>query len=220
LGIALFEDLSIVWYRVKWNSSNFSGATRDALWSAPPSPWSGGPLYDASCAYGDFIADFAERAEAERRHVGRGECWDLANDALKHVGELATSLSMDKPMPCIGKTHGHLIYWAKAGPSAVGTWRGGDIAVRRGDIVQWLRVKIKPLGQPFVTMTLGEPDHTAIIVADSALSGLPDQTEGDGGLRTLRTNGLGSIEVVEQSVRELPTRRTYDMSQFLEGEVN
>lgn len=93
--------------------------------------------------------------------------------------------------------------------------------MRRGDIVQWLSVKIKLVGQPLMTMTLGEPDHTAIVVADAPISslGAPGGGEWDGGLRPLHSSAIGALEVIEQSVRELPTRRTYDMGQFQSGQV-
>jgi hypothetical protein len=123
-----------------------------------------------------------------------------------------------KPMPCIGRTHGHLLFSATAGRP--GTWRGGENAIRRGDVVQWLSAKVRPLGQPHVTMTLGEPDHTAIVVSDAAVAGLENGYESDGGLQVLDAACIGPLEVVEQSVREIPTRRTYDMSQFLGGQVS
>lgn len=182
-------------------------------WAAPPSPWDGSELYAASLAYGDLLAEFAEAAERDRRHVGRGECWDLANEGLQ---SLAAQTS-PAPMKCIGRTHGHLIYSAKAGQ--VGVWRGGENAIRRGDVVQWLTTKIKLVGQPNVTMTLGEPDHTAIVVSDAAVTGV-DGPPGEDGLRELDSSCIGPLEVVEQSVKELPTRRTYDMSQFTAGQVS
>lgn len=215
-GIALFEDLSITWYHLTWNDPR--SVRREVRWSAPPSPWGGSELYVASSTYGDLVAEFAERAEASRTHVGRGECWDLANDGLREVGELAESSGgFAKPMPCVGRTHGHLLFSATAGQT--GVWRGGENAIRRGDIVQWLSVKIKLVGQPNVTMTLGQPDHTAIVVADTAVSGIPEE-EGVDGLRLLDASCIGPLEVVEQSARELPTRRTYDMSQFMSGQVS
>ena len=121
-------------------------------------------------------------------------------------------------MPSIGRTHGHLLFSATAG--SPGTWRGGETAIRRGDVVQWLSAKIKPVGQPHVTMTLGEPDHTAIVVSDVAVAGLENGYESDNALQALNAAFIGPLEVVEQSVREVPTRRTYDMSQFLSGQVS
>ena len=84
-----------------------------------------------------------------------------------------------------------LIFTAIAGK--MGTWRGGENAIRRGDVVQWLKVKIKPLGQPHVTVTLGEPDHTAIVVSDTAVAGLEDIPETDDGLRALDAACIGSL---------------------------
>ena len=216
-GIALFEDLSITWYHLTWTGDPRT-VKREARWSNPPDPWNGADLYAASMMYGDLLAEFAEDAERSRQWIGRGECWDLANEGLKSVGERIEQSGGPKPMPCIGRTHGHLIFTAIAGKT--GTWRGGENAIRRGDVVQWLKVKIKPLGQPHVTVTLGEPDHTAIVVSDTAVAGLEDIPETDDGLRALDAACIGSLEVIEQSVRELPTRRTYDMSQFASGQVS
>lgn len=211
-GIVLFEDLSLCWYHLTWTEPR--SAKREVFWSMPPSPWSGADLYTASMAYGDLLAEFAEQAERSRRHVGRGECWDLANDGLKSV---ADQVGEPKPMASIGRTHGHLLFTARAGQP--GTWRGGENAVRRGDVIQWLTAKIKLVGQPNVTMTLGEPDHTAVVISDTAVSGLDDGDGGPDGLRQLDASCIGPLEVIEQSVKELPTRRTYDMSQFTSGQV-
>ena len=215
-GIALFEDLSISWYHLTWTDPRT--VKREARWSSPPTPWNGADLYAASMMYGDLLAEFAEAAERSRQWIGRGECWDLANEGLKSVGERIEQSGGPKPMPCIGRTHGHLLFTAVA--RKPGTWRGGENAIRRGDIVQWLSAKVKPVGQPHVTMTLGEPDHTAIVVTDTAVAGLENGGESEDGLQALDAACIGSLEVVEQSVREIPTRRTYDMSQFLSGQVS
>jgi len=191
---------------------------REAKWSDPPPPWSGADLYAASMMYGDLLAEFAEEAERARQWVGRGECWDLANEGLKSIGERIEQSGGPKPMPCIGRTHGHLLFNATAGKP--GIWRGSETAIRRGDVVQWLSAKIKPVGQPHVKMTLGEPDHTAIVVSDAAVDELESGYRApDGLLRELHAGSIGPLEVIEQSVREVPTRRTYDMKEFLSGQV-
>lgn len=215
-GVVLFEDLSIAWYHLTWQSSTPQQAIREAAWAPCPEPWIADDLQTSSAMYGDLVATFAERAMHERRHVGRGECWDLANEALKEIAITQQNV-LPKVMPCIAHTHGHLIFSATAGN--MGVWRGGDDAVRRGDIVQWLSVKIKLVGQPNVTMTLGLPDHTAIVVADSPISSLVADANTDEDGQALHPSAIGGLQVVEQSARELPTQRTYDMGQFLSGKV-
>lgn len=98
----------------------------------------------------------------------------------------------------------------------IGRWRGGDDRIRRGDIAEWRRVKIGIKGAPPGSFyTLGDPDHTAVIVSDSIPSSAT--TPKDGG--NLRPSDLGVIAVVEQSLGQPPERREYDLSHFKEGEM-
>ena len=201
---------------LSWQMSAPNDCTREAAWVPTPEPWIAEDLRIASQMYGDLVASFAERAMGQRRHVGRGECWDLANEALREIANTQQGV-LPKVMPPIAHSHGHLIFTCVGGQT--GTWKGGDDTVRRGDIVQWLNVKIKVVGQPHVTMTLGVPDHTAIIVSDSHISSLTVDSNTDEKGQPLHPSAIGSLDVIEQSVRELPTRRVYDMRQFLSGEV-
>ncbi|KAF9517558.1 hypothetical protein BS47DRAFT_1290933 [Hydnum rufescens UP504] len=215
-GVVVFEDLSIGWYHLSWHVSAPNNCTREAAWAPPPPPWIGDDLRTASEMYGDLVASFAERAMHQRRHVGRGECWDLANESLREIANTQQGV-LPKVMPCIAHTHGHLIFTGVAGQ--MGTWKGGDDTVRRGDIVQWLNVKIKLVGQPLATMTLGNPDHTAIVVSDSYIPSLTAGSNASEEGQALHPSAIGSLDVIEQSVHELPSRRVYDMRQFLSGEV-
>jgi hypothetical protein len=91
-----------------------------------------------------------------------------------------------------------------------GRWRGGDNRIRRGDIVEWRKVRI---GLPGGFATLGDPDHTAIIIADA----VPRRSPSDGEL--MSPADFGSITVVEQSQGKLPERTDYDLKCLQEGEM-
>ena len=151
------------------------------------------------------MAAFAERAVASGRPVDRGECWDVANAALKNI--VATRPDLPAPIPSIARTHGHLIFEARPGN---GRWRGGDTQIRRGDVAEWRRAK---LGDRFSYSTLGDPDHTQVIVADA----IPTRVPIDGG--SITPAELGAIEVVEQSQGHAPSRRRYDLTTMTEGEL-
>jgi len=170
-------------------------------------------LVDAHETYGETIAAFAESFAGTGEFCSRGECWDLAHEALKYFDAYDY---VPKPVPSLSRTHGHLIFEGKAmgKGNMVGRWRGGDDRVRRGDIVEWRRVKINTVGaSPYSWATLGDPDHTAIIVRDSQ----PTRQPTDG--KPLSPAELVSLEVVEQSVSSPPERKDYDMNAFEEGEV-
>ena len=161
VGICLFGDCSIAWWKLGWSASEEkrgqldpSRMTREGRYRPIPAPWDGERLYAASEMYGPLLVAFVNRAVASRRPVARGECWDVAAEALNSV---ATSLP--KPFPSIGRTHGQLIFYGKAGGRNEGVWRGGDAYVRPGDIVEWRTVRIREVGmQAGSYSTLGDPE--------------------------------------------------------------
>ncbi|KZT58073.1 hypothetical protein CALCODRAFT_259471 [Calocera cornea HHB12733] len=217
IGYVLFADLSVLWYRVQWNSQRHdpNSVQREAMYRPPPEPWSSDLLRWANELYGEELVAFAENSEAAGQPIGRGECWDLAHSGLQSILTNPATAHFPKPVQSISRTHGHLFF---AGSGAanynaqVGRWRGGDDRVRRGDIVEWNRVKIQTTDGG--RMTLGDPEHTAIIVA------VPDEpipSAADGA--DVKPYELGWLEVVEQSKAHPPMRRRYDMSKFSEGKV-
>jgi len=170
-------------------------------------------LVEAHELYGDTIAGFAEIFVGSGEFCARGECWDLAHEALQYFKDFDY---VPKPVPSVSRTHGHLIFEGKAMGSGTtgGRWRGGDDRVRRGDIVEWRKVKIRVVGAlPGSWSTLGNPDHTAVIVRDSQ----PSRTPVDG--QPMSPVDLGSLEVVEQSLGLLPERKEYDLGAFEKGEM-
>jgi len=171
---------------------------------------SGPALLEAHETYGETIAGFAESYEGTGEYCLRGECWDLASEALKYFDQFDY---VAKPVPSTSCTHGHLIFSGKATSrlNQIGKWRGGDDRVRRGDIVQWRRAKVTFDHRGHAT--LGDPDHTAVIVADST----PSEALSDG--MSVKPGVVGVLEVVEQSVGSPPKRERYDLSQMTEGEI-
>ncbi|KZV65889.1 hypothetical protein PENSPDRAFT_744907 [Peniophora sp. CONT] len=204
----VFADMSVCYYRVTYpsgpHSPNDSRVRREAWYTLRPPSLPGGPLVAAHSAYGEIIASFAESYAGTGQYVSRGECWDLAHDAL----ETAKARYPDQaPVPSISRCHGHLIYCGRPGE---GRWRGGDGCVRRGDIVEWRTVRIE---SGYGWAVLGDPDHTAIIVQDCT----PAVPVTDGS--ALAPADLGSLTVVEQSVGSPPKLETYTLSGMTQGEI-
>uniref|UniRef100_A0A8H7XM18 BBC1/AIM3 cysteine proteinase-fold domain-containing protein n=1 Tax=Psilocybe cubensis TaxID=181762 RepID=A0A8H7XM18_PSICU len=216
IGI-FFSDLSIFWGSITYDTSNTDpnrGTTRHATYLPQPKPLGRDALIEAHEVYGETVALFAESFVGTGEYCARGECWDLANEALKYF---AAYDYIPKPVPSISRTHGHLIFAGRAsndGRQMAGKWRGGDDRVRRGDITEWRRVRIgMGRSSPGGFFTLGDPDHTAVVVCDA----VPASTPKDGG--DLSPADLGVIVVVEQSVGQPPKRAEYDLGCFQEGEM-
>ena len=217
-GIA-FSDLSICWCTVDFSTAraadpnNLSLVKRSAKYLDRPQPMDKAALMEAHETYGETIAAFAESFLGTGEFCARGECWDLADQALKYFDDFDY---VPKPVPSLSRTHGHLIFEGKASGKGnmVGRWRGGDDRVRRGDIVEWRKVKINFVGARANSWAiLGDPDHTAIIVRDSQ----PSRAPADG--QDLSPADLGSLEVVEQSAGSPPDRKVYDLAAFEQGEM-
>lgn len=149
-GFALFGDTSTCWWRVSWDVNRPAVAQTEARYRPIPQPFDGEQLYADSERYGPKLCAFAENAVASGRPIGRGECWDVAAEGLKSVG--------DGVWQSVGRTHGHLLYYAKAGGDP-GLWKGGDAYVRSGDVVEWRTVRITEVGAPQGSYSmLGDPD--------------------------------------------------------------
>ncbi|CAA7262125.1 unnamed protein product [Cyclocybe aegerita] len=213
----IFSDLSIFWGTVDFTTTNpedQSQVKRSAIYLPPPKALDRQELLDAHETYGETIALYAESFLGSGQCCARGECWDLANEGLKYF---AAYDYIPKTVPSISRTHGHLIFEGRAsngGRQMEGQWRGGDDRVRRGDIAEWRQVRIGMGGvHRGGFYTLGDPDHTAVIVSDA----VPSSTPRDGA--SLSPASLGILTVVEQSLGKPPERREYDLSCFEEGEM-
>ncbi|TKA55512.1 hypothetical protein B0A53_02688 [Rhodotorula sp. CCFEE 5036] len=238
VGCFLFGDASIAWIRISWNATaEARGPTallrggqvqREGRYRPRPRiehDWDAERLYRASETYGPRIVRFAQDALARGVPVARGECWDLANEALAACEAESVGGASNKPFPSIARTHGALLYYARAGTGeVVGTWTGGDVYVRPGDIVEWRSVTIREVGMaPGSYSTLGDPEHTAIIVAAGAPLTLPRFDPSGRQPPFLDTayplSSLVSLTVVEQSRGYAPSEKTYDLAAMSKGEV-
>jgi len=203
-GVVLFSDLSMCWYSVTYGKGS---VTRWARFRPCPEPMSGAALRRATETHGTAVAAFAERAAASGRPVARGECWDVAHEALRHAGSLVGP--RDAPILSTSRTHGHLLFCGKPG---VGRWRGGDDRLRAGDIVEWRSVRIGT-AQYGGFAILGQPDHTAVLVEDT----IPRGAVGDG--QSVKPADVGVLTVVEQTAGRAPKRESYDLAKLQQGEV-
>ncbi|GAA5920468.1 hypothetical protein JCM1841_003496 [Sporobolomyces salmonicolor] len=226
LGVALSGDASIAWWRLTWTGSAEARGTaqdevqREARYRPVPAPADGAALHAAHELYGPRLARFAREAVARGAPVGRGECWDLAHEALEAIKSEGGGRSW-APFPSVGRTHGRRLFYAKAaqGGETYGRWEGGDPYVREGDIVEWRKVRISEEGAPSGSWSLlGDPDHTAIVLAASPPRSLPSLSAGlvD---PAYPLAALGALTVVEQSLGQVPQTRTYDLGAMSEGEV-
>ncbi|OCH88502.1 hypothetical protein OBBRIDRAFT_734332 [Obba rivulosa] len=210
----LFSDLSMCWFSVQFPSSptdpnDLARIKRSAQFLPRPGPLDVDTLVAAHETYGEAVAASAEEFVRTRTVCDRGECWDLASFALRQFEQWP---QIPRPVPSISRTHGHLIFEGRAtGRGQSGRWRGGDNMVRRGDIVEWRSVRLTMGGGAFAI--LGNPDHTAVIVADT----VPRVSVADG--QSVKPAEIGTLEVVEQSAGKLPARASYDLSGLEEGEV-
>jgi hypothetical protein len=212
------RDLSICWCTVAFQttgSSDPNRVRRSARYLPCPKPLDRQTLIEAHETYGETVASFAEGYVESGQYCARGECWDLASQALQCFEQFDY---VPKPIPSLSHTHGHLIAWFRVEDGQrAGRWRGGDDRVRRGDIVQWRSVKIvvRLPGGGIMTGMLGAPDHTSIVVRDT----IPLKNPMDG--ESLLPEELGSLDVVEQSVStsQLPKREQYDLGGLDTGEI-
>ncbi|PPQ69580.1 hypothetical protein CVT24_001380, partial [Panaeolus cyanescens] len=220
-----FPDLSIFWGTVEYTTpvtvqdlNNPNKVKRSARFLPPPEPLGRAELVEAHETYGETIALFAESFVGTGQYCARGECWDLANEALKYFAQYDY---VPKPVPSTNRTHGHLIYYGRAsnkGASMEGRWRGGDDRIRRGDIIEWRLAKVGMKGaMAGGHCILGAPDHTAVIV-EGAVPSPSNGAEIEDGM-PLKPCEMGTIVVVEQSVGSPPVRREYALDLMEEGEV-
>ncbi|GJN90268.1 hypothetical protein Rhopal_003269-T1 [Rhodotorula paludigena] len=242
VGCALFGDASTAWWRLSWDAASEQRGTahadvaREARYRPAPDlagpEWTAERLYAASERYGVRVARFAEEARKGGVPVARGECWDVASEALKAVeaDEAARGpRAARRPLLSVGRTHGALLYYANAGAEGkrdadgrvVGTWKGGDVYVRPGDVVEWRQVRISEVGaRQGAYMMLGDPDHTAVVTSVSPPHATPSIASSAPYLdAAYPLASLNAITVVEQSLGYAPTSRTYDLGSMSAGEL-
>lgn len=133
------------------------------------------------------------------QQVGNGECWTLANEALKAVAAECVARREEPCMPSQGVIHGGLIY-SNLPPKPVDPPGGVEAAgVARGDIVQLLSAHFKSkdgLRQSWA----GMPDHTAVVIGVER-----------GGILNVLEQNTGGVKKVGKG--------RYDFSEMVKGEV-
>lgn len=223
VGAILFGDLSSLWYKISYSPSNPADSMQcKVAYAEPPRPWLDSSLLQSSAAsYGELVARACEAWEGQV--VGDGECWTLANEAIKQCNESQGWGEDSKMLQTVERTHGHLMYYAEAGKG--GLWRGGDVGcVRRGDVLEWDEyAQCKQLSPvKGATVNYGNqakacPEHTAVVISAPAPSSQrqPDPS----GETALRPEEIGWVEVLDQSAGVVVTRSTLDLSQLMRGKL-
>lgn len=207
----LFSDLSQLWSSIIFNTERpFPPQEVQVKYRLTPSVKNTNQLISASETYSHHLLQYLEGVEHHQRHVGRGECWDLANEALKTIPSLAPHLPL--PLTSINRTHGWLLYHGEANGvgNGVGHWLPESMdEIRPGDVIEWKLVSCNTIN-PTLMCKLGDPEHTAMIL-DVQSSNITN--------RFIPPSQLGHITVLEQSLKQLPIRRTYDLSTMSAGSV-
>ncbi|KAI9737719.1 MAG: hypothetical protein M1818_005723 [Claussenomyces sp. TS43310] len=191
-------DLSTTKIHLTWDSAN-PGMTVKAEQKHFPSPrkLSLRELEDYREQYSHRVARWCEAKMGQQ--VGNGECWTLADEALKAVAAEERAQGLEPCMSSQGLVHGSVLYsYLPPKPSEP---RGGvDAAgVARGDIAQFLTAHFKRkdgMGESWA----GAPDHTAVIT----------HVEKGGVLRVVESNSGGVKRVKEGR---------YDFSELVKGEI-
>ncbi|CAL3964758.1 hypothetical protein PZA11_002313 [Diplocarpon coronariae] len=194
-----FPDLSSSKIRLTWDGSN-PGYTVKAEQRHFPAPrvLSRGELEDYRQRYSESVATWCESQMGQQ--VGNGECWTLADEALKAVAQTCTPSGQEPCMPSQSLVHGHVLYTYCPAKSALPDPPGGILAagVARGDIVQILKARFESANGSWATA--GDPDHTAVVTG----------VEPSGVLRVVQQN-VGNVKKVMEG--------KYDMSEMTTGEV-
>lgn len=148
--------------------------------------------------YSESIASWSESQMG--RKVGNGECWTLANEALKAIAEECKSRNQEPCMASQMLIHGHILYTYIPLESRKPVPAGGilEAGVARGDIIQILKARFELRNGGW--QTAGEPDHTAVVTG---------------------IDRDGTVQVVQQNVggKKIVMRGSYDMAEMVSGEV-
>lgn len=211
LGVLQFDDLSTLWYKISFNTTNPTSFDCKAAYVDVPQPWTEathpGLLLASSQGYGELVARQVESWSGTV--VGDGECWTLAHEALRAVNASQGYTQDLKLFESVGRTHGHLIYRCVPGG---GAWRGGDQGhIRRGDVLEWEHSQCK-LADGRTTATMGNPaagmpDHTAVVV----------DVDIDESRPVTDPARFRSITVLEQSAGQAVHRTSLAVGQLISG---
>jgi hypothetical protein len=147
----------------------------------------------------DAVASWSESKLGTQ--VGNGECWTLANEALKAVAASCPSRDVEPCMSSQSLVHGYEIYSFVPASSPQQRPPGGvlEAGVARGDVIQILKGVFKSK-DGMRTQYAGDPDHTAVVTS----------VERDGRVKVVQSNVGGSKNVAKGE---------YDLSEMVSGEA-
>lgn len=152
-------DLAIVLYDIKWKDQESSSAQVEISRFFPSplqAPVSTNELIQASQQFGEHIAAWTEHNMGNK--VATGECWDVAQKALqKGCGNHAFVSNYYH--------HGYPILSATGSPSGPSYSTAPLDEIRRGDILQF---KSCTFSSSAGTQTVGDPDHTSVVLEVSS----------------------------------------------------
>lgn len=160
-------ELTVAHYTLRWPSTNPAQVTTSVTYT--PSPLAITPskpeLINLSERFGDYIALWVEKRQGTV--IGRGECWDVAHDALRYgCGNHAMITQY--------RIHGYPILDVainEAGQMVYMDPRGQLDSVRRGDVVEITRAK-------FQGYTV-DNEHTAVVCSqENGVFTIVDQSQG------------------------------------------
>ena len=133
------------------------------------------------------------------KQVGDGECWTLANEALKAIASECQSQRQEACVPSQGVVHGYLLYSYL--PPRPCNPPGGVVAagVARGDIIQFVSGHFKHAngGQSWA----GAPDHTAVVTKVERDGVLQVVEQNSGGVKKVKVSSYNFKELVAGEVR-------------------
>jgi hypothetical protein len=162
------EDMSITKIKVNWNSLN-PGRTVKAEQKIIPAP---DPLTDEQLEvakewYGQHIVKWCKSKVGTR--VGDGECWSLADEALKSVAPQMLRQGLEPPMNSQGKVHGQCILTYSPADQVPTEGLLEMAKVKVGDIMQMEDGHFKSVRHHSVFNLRSEANvrlkhHTAVIV--------------------------------------------------------
>ncbi|RDW84567.1 hypothetical protein BP6252_02157 [Coleophoma cylindrospora] len=183
-----------------WDASWPKGSVKvQQRHSPPPRKLNSDELEIERSKYSNAVADWCAAQVGTK--VGDGECWTLANEALKAVAADCASRHQEPCMTSQSLVHGYLIYSYLPAVSPYPDPKGGvlEAGVARGDIIQFLKTHFKAKNGMREAWA-GMPDHTSVVTA----------VEPDGVLKVLEQNN-GGVKIVGDG--------KYDMSELVGGEV-
>lgn len=150
IALRIPDDLSIVKFKLDWDSQNPLGTVNVERNNVPPPRALTVPeLQEFHHTFGESVASWSESKLSQM--VGNGECWTLAQQAIEQS-------SGGRAMSPQGLTHGALIYHR----STQGVHFSID-EIRRGDIIQYDKVRLQHANGGY--SVVGDPDHTAVVTS-------------------------------------------------------